>query len=184
MSKGTTSYRIKDENVLYFLTFSTVNWIDVFSYKRYKDILTDSLCYCQDNKGLELYSWCIMSNHIHLVARAAYGFKMSSILRDMKKFTSKKVIETLESSNDSRKNWILAEMRKAGLQNSKTQKFQLWRNDNHPIKLFSNYMIDQKIEYIHNNPVKEGIVEVQEEYLYSSAKYLATGKGLLKVCET
>ena len=88
ISKGTTSYRVKDENALYFLTFSTVEWIDVFTRKLYKDILVESLRYCQQKKGLELYSWVIMSNHVHLIARAKEGHKLSGILRDMKKHIS------------------------------------------------------------------------------------------------
>jgi len=85
MSKGTTSYRIKDEEALYYLTFATVGWIDVFTRKRYKDIIVDSLKYCQENKGLELYCWVLMSNHIHIIAKAKEGYQMSAILRDFKR---------------------------------------------------------------------------------------------------
>lgn len=77
MSKGTTSYRIKDENALYFLTISTVEWIDVFTSRAYRDILLDSLAYCQKEKGLILSSWCVMSNHVHMIARADEGYKLS-----------------------------------------------------------------------------------------------------------
>jgi len=169
MSKGTTSYRIKDENALYFLTFGTVNWIDVFTRKRYRDILVDSLCYCQKEKGLELFSWCIMSNHVHMISRAKEGYKMSVILRDMKKHTCKKILKSIQQEPESRKEWLFSEMLKAGKRNSKSQKYQLWRNDNHPIELYKTETIDQKQNYIHNNPVVSGIVQYPEEYLYSSA---------------
>ncbi len=87
MSKGTTSYRIKDETALYYLTFATVGWIDIFTRKRYKDIIVESLQYCQKEKGLELYSWVLMSNHMHLIVKAKEGYQLSAIIRDFKKFT-------------------------------------------------------------------------------------------------
>ena len=70
MTKGTTSYRIKNEEGLYYLTFATVEWIDVFTPKRYKDIVVESLGYCQKEKGLALYSWVLMSNHMQLIVKA------------------------------------------------------------------------------------------------------------------
>jgi len=181
MSKGTTSYRIKEDNAMYFLTFSTVNWIDVFTRQRYRDILVDSLQYCQENKGLELYSWCIMSNHVHMVARALEGYNLANILRDFKKITSKQIRKSIMRKSESRKKWLIKEMREAGNINSKKQIFQLWRNDNHPIIMDYAFIIDQKINYIHNNPVKAGIVDFPEQYRYSSARSYCGEEGLLKV---
>ena len=181
MSKGTTSYRIVSENTLHFLTFSTVNWIDVFSGKKYRDIVIDSLRYCQQEKGLELYGFVIMSNHIHMLARAKEGYKLSAILRDMKKHTSKQIIKSIQNTNESRKEWLLTVMLEAGKKNSKKQTFQPWRNDNHPIELYKPETIKQKLNYIHNNPVEAGIVEKPEEYIYSSAKSYAGELGVLNV---
>lgn len=169
MSKGTTSYRIKDESSVYFLTFSTVAWIDIFTRHRYKDIVIDSLKYCQEEKGLLLYSWVLMSNHIHLVVQAKEGFLLSGIVRDFKKYTSKQILQSIKSGVESRREWLLYIMQKAGQQNSKKQNYQLWRNDNHPIALYSDEVIAQKINYIHRNPVVAGIVIRSEDYVYSSA---------------
>ena len=94
---------------------------------------------------------------------------MSDILRDFKKFTSKRIIEGLQNEGESRREWMLMLFKQAGIENSKNKEYQLWRNDNHPIALTNSLMIDQKIEYIENNPVMEGIVELPEDYLYSSA---------------
>ncbi|PCI97029.1 MAG: transposase [Flavobacteriales bacterium] len=181
MSKGTTSYRIKDEQALYYLTFSTVEWIDVFTRKRYKDIVVDSLAYCQKEKGLELYSWVLMSNHMHMVVKASEGNKLSAIIRDFKKFTAQQIIKAIQEEPESRRDWLLAEMLKAGESNSKKQTYQLWRNDNHPIELSNNEVINQKTDYIHNNPVLEGIVVKAEDYLYSSARDFVGEEGLLEV---
>ena len=172
MTKGTTSYRIKNEEGLYYLTFATVEWIDVFTRKRYKDIVVESLRYCQKEKGLELFSWVLMSNHMHLIVKAKEGYKLSAIIRDFKKFTAQQIIKSIKEEPESRREWLLSEMLKAGKANSKEQTYQLWRNDNHPIELYNNEVINQKINYIHNNPVEEGIVVKAEDYLYSSANDL------------
>ena len=180
---GTTSYRIGDQNALHFITFATVGWIDVFTRRRYKDILIESLDYCRKNKGLELFSFVIMSNHVHLVASAKEGFQLSDILRDFKKFTSKKVIAELQNDGESRREWMLMLFKKAGFENSKNKEYQLWRNDNHPIALTNSLMVDQKIDYIENNPVMEGIVESPEDYLYSSASIVNGRSKMIELDE-
>ena len=179
MGKHTTSYRIKDEQGLYYLTFATVGWVDIFTRKRYKDIVVDSLEYCQKEKGLELYSWVLMSNHMHMIVRAKEGYELSGIIRDFKRHTSTKIVESIEQEPESRREWMLKLLQEAGKE--KGQKHQLWRNDNHPIELSSNEVINQKSDYIHNNPVEEGIVERASDYLYSSAKNFVGEEGLLKI---
>ena len=164
-----------------FLTFATVGWVDVFTRKIYKDILIDSLAYCQKEKGLELYSYVIMTNHVHLVARAKEGFTLSDILRDFKKHTSKTIVKAIINESESRREWLLKLLAEAGQQNSKKTNYQLWRNDNHPIELYSEDVINQKVNYIHNNPVEEGIVEREEDYIYSSARDFIGKKGLLEL---
>ena len=181
MSKGTTSYRIKEETALYYLTFSTVEWLDVFTRKSYKDVIVDSLSYCRKEKGLELYSWCLMSNHIHLIAKAKEDFKMSGILRDFKKYTSKSILQKIQNEPESRRDWLLQVMRDSVIKNSKVQAYQLWRNDNHPIVLYSTEVIQQKLNYIHQNPVVAGIVANQEDYLYSSARNYAELSNILEI---
>jgi REP element-mobilizing transposase RayT len=181
MSKGTTSYRIKDENALYFLTCATVEWIDVFTRQKCKNIFSESVNYCVANKGLIVYGWVLMSNHFHFIARAKEGYKLSGIFRDMKKHITKSIVKLIKEEPESKGQWLLNEMKKAGKVNSKKQTYQLWRNDNHPIYLFSKKVILQKLNYIHNNPVKKGIVEYPEKYSYSSAMDYSGKKGIIKV---
>jgi len=147
---------------LYSLTFSTLEWLDVFTRKRYKDIVVESLAYCQQEKGLELYSWVLMSNHIHLIARAKASYKFLDILRDFNKHASKQIIKLIEEEPESSRDWLLVVMLKAGVANGKNSKYQLWRKINHPIELYSNEVINHKIDYIHNNPEIEGMVERTE----------------------
>ncbi len=95
-------YRIKDEAATHFLTFTIVGWIDVFSRKVYKDIFIESLQFCQQRKGLVVYAYVIMTNHVHLILSAKNG-NLSSVVRDLKKYTSRKILETITNEPESRK---------------------------------------------------------------------------------
>ena len=92
---------------LYFLTLTVVDWVDIFTRPVYKHIIVDALKYCQAQKGLVLYAWCLMTNHLHLIASHQEGFHLSDILRDFKKFTSKQMLKTIQEVNESRKEWML-----------------------------------------------------------------------------
>ncbi len=179
-----TKYKFKNKDGCYFISFATVGWIDVFTRRGYKDILVANLKYCQQEKGLELFAWCIMTNHIHLIARAEEGHLLQDIIRDFKKHTSKVMIKTIsENPTESRKEWMLELFGSAGKKNSGNKDFQFWRQDNHPIEIWSKEVIHQKLEYLRNNPVVEGYVDKAEEYLYSSARdyFYDRNCGLLEI---
>ena len=176
------SYKFRNEEGLYFVSFATVGWVDVFTRLNYKNILIDSLQYCQKEKGLLLYSWCIMSSHVHLIIQAKEGFKLSDIIRDFKKFTSKSIINAIEENQqESRKEWMLTIFKNSDQYNSNNSIYQFWQQHNKPIELYSPRVIQQKLDYIHNNSVKEGWVMSPEEYLFSSAKNYNCEKGLLEI---
>ena len=170
------NYKIHDQEDLHFVTYATVGWVDVFTRPAYKDILVESLRHCQQAKGLELFAWCIMSNHVHLIARAKPGLKLQDILRDHKKFTAKAVVKAIEENpQESRREWLLAHLR--GPEGA----IQLWQHDLHPIWLRRPDIIQQKLRYIHRNPVEEGLVEEPHHYLYSSARDEAGLPGMLRL---
>jgi len=174
------NYKFHNSEGTYFVTFAVVEWIDVFTRKEYRHIILDSLQYCQKEKGMEIFSWCIMTNHIHLIYRSVKGEKPEQILGDFKRFTSKAIIKAIQDNpKESRKEWMLEIFRNCAEKTSNVEKYQFWRHDNKPIELWSNKVIDEKINYIHNNPVKEGYVSKPEDYLYSSAKDYCGIKGLL-----
>ena len=164
-----TKYKFHNQHQLYFVSFAVVYWIDLFIRNEYKDILIASWKHCQLNKGLEIYGWCIMSSHIHMIV-GTHGEKLENIMRDMKKHTSSALRAAIEQHpGESRKEWMLWMMKRAGAKNSQNSEFQLWQQDNHPIELFDHKILHQKLDYIHYNPVVAGIVEKPEDYLYSSA---------------
>lgn len=174
-------YRIGDENAPYFITMTVVGWVDVFTRKKYRDIIIESLKYCQQNKGLELFAYVIMSNHIHMIARTPEK-NITDFIRDFKKYTSKAIINAIDNT-ESRKNWMLNMFKYVGSKNKNNEQYQFWQNDTHPILMADNKMIKQRFDYIHNNPVDAGIVEFPEDYLYSSARNYAGKESVLSVIE-
>jgi REP element-mobilizing transposase RayT len=89
-----TKYKATTTEEAFFITITTVGWVDLFTRLNQKNIIINALQHCQKNKGLEIYAYCLMSSHIHLFCKATNGFILSDVLRDFKKFTSKKIIQT------------------------------------------------------------------------------------------
>lgn len=175
-------YKIRDQSSLYFVTFTVIDWIDVFIRDEYREVLIKSIKYCQQNKGLEVYAYCVMTSHIHLIIGTNGPYPLEGIIRDLKSFTSRHIRKVLENSNQvhESRSWILKRMYYVGKYNSSNKDFQFWQQHSHPIELTSNELIDQKLEYIHLNPVAAGFVDVPEAWIYSSARdYSGTAKGFI-----
>lgn len=176
------NYKFHNPDAPYFVTFAVVEWLDVFTRNEYKDILIQNLKYCQQHKGMEIYSWCIMTNHVHLVFRSIGNEKPEILLGKFKRFTSIAIVKAINENNrESRKENLLSTFRKNGTITSNVTHNQFWRHDNKPIELWSQKVISQKINYIHNNPVAQGFVFRPEDYIYSSAVDYSGEKGLLDV---
>ena len=174
-------YKVRDSQQLYFVSFATVNWIDVFTRRLYNDIFVASLRYCQQHKGLELYAWCLMTNHAHLII-SSEAENLSGILRDLKRHTAKEVLRAIEeNAQESRREWMLWLFERAGQRNAHNAKYQFWQQSNHPIELPSNDLRQQRLAYLHRNPVAAGFVDTPEDFLYSSARNYAGRPGLLEV---
>jgi REP element-mobilizing transposase RayT len=173
-----TAYKISGDG-LYYLTFQIVGWVDIFTRKIYRDIVIESLQYCQQYKGLFLYAYVIMSNHIHLLAQSETG-DLSGIIRDFKNNTSKKFLEILNDAVESRSDWMKIVFEYHGKFKNK-QTNQVWTHENHAEHIYSQKFIEQKVNYIHNNPVRAGIVMRPEDYLYSSASNYAELDSIMEV---
>jgi putative transposase len=176
-------YKIRNQAAPFFITIAVVGWVDVFTRKAYRDIFLENIKYCQENKGLLLHSWCLMSNHIHLIA-SAKDKNLSNVMRDLKKFSSIQIIKAIEENKEeSRKEWMLPIFKNFGLSNTRNTTYQFWQQSLHPIELYSKPIMDQRTGYTHYNPVRAGIVEKPEDYKYSSARDYLLGKkvGLLDV---
>ncbi len=157
------------EGTTYFCTLTVVGWADVFTRARHAQVVIDSLGYCQQNKGLELFAYSLMPSHLHILARVQQG-RLSDVIRDMKSFTAKKLLEDIANEpGESRKEWLMRLFREAASRTEQNQHLMFWQKTVHPIEITHGAMFDQKVEYIHNNPVKDGFVTLPEHYAWSSA---------------
>ena len=91
------------KNATYYLTLTVVNWVDVFTRKNHKQAVVDSLRYCIHNKGLNVYAWCLMSNHLHLIANCDEPFQLNDVIRDFKRHTVKKILFQVINEPESRR---------------------------------------------------------------------------------
>lgn len=178
-----SKYKILDPFELNYLTLTTVGWIDIFTRQAYRDIIIDSLNYCIENKGLSVHGYVIMPSHLHLILSTQAPYELSDVMRDFKAYTGRTMIKYLqdEKKPESRRSWLLYLLSYFAFGRKKKQDYQIWQHDNHPIQLYSDEVIFQKLEYLHLNPVRAGFVELPSHWLYSSAGFYESGKGPLPV---
>jgi putative transposase len=174
-------YKIQNQNGIYFLTFTVIDWIDLFTRKDYCIVIVDALNYCIKEKHLEVFSWVIMSSHLHIVCRVIEPGKLSDVVRDFKKYTSKEFIKLMNEIGESRRDWLLKRFAIEANRVGRAKNYKIWKDDNHAIEIVDNISIEQKVNYIHENPVKAMIVCHAHEYIFSSAIDFAEGKGLVNV---
>ncbi len=176
-----TKYKFADSDKLYFVSFAVTSWIDLFIRNEYREEILKSIRYCQAEKDLELYGWCIMTSHVHLII-GTKGNPLQNIMRDLKRHTAEVLHKSIQNNNsESRRKWMLWMMERAAKENNNAAKFQLWQPESHPIQLINNKMAHQKLDYMHYNPVEAGFVTKAEEWIYSSAVDYYGSKGLLEI---
>ena len=163
------AYRIHKQDAAYFVTFTVVDWIDLFTRPEYKYFLCESLNYCIRKKSLKIFSYVMMTNHIHLLCRAEEG-KLSNIVRDFKKYTTGKLISMILTGRESRREFLLEKFSHHGQQNKLNTKYQIWQNGSHAEEVFEPKFTLSKIQYIHHNPVEAGLVTYPHEYRFNSAQ--------------
>ena len=173
-------YVIRDQSLPHFITATIIDWIDVFSRKNYRDVVIECFDYCIKNKGMILYGYVIMSNHIHFIAQSKEG-KLSDLIRDFKKFTAKSILEKIQTEPESRREWMLERFKLATESHSRNKNFQFWQYGNHPEEIYTNKFMWSKLDYIHLNPFRAGIVAKASHYLYSSASNYVNDTGLLTI---
>ncbi len=161
-----TKYKAQDNEKAYFITITTVYWIDLFTRLNHKMTIIDSLNFCQKEKGLEIYAYVLMPSHLHLMCRAKEGFELSNIIRDFKKITSKKLIQKIKEEPKSRREWILEQFAKACSHLKRAQEYKVWQDGYHAEEVSSNKFIDQKLNYIHENLEGSQVHKVFNEFLF------------------
>jgi len=137
-------YKFRDHDKLYFISFSVVHWIDVFIRDEYKRVLIESWKYCRENKGLEIYAYCIMTSHVHMII-GSHQEKLDGIVRDMKSYTSSQLRKSISAHpGESRKEWMVWMMERAGKKNGNNNDWQFWQQHNQPIELSTPEIMNQK----------------------------------------
>ena len=122
-----------------------------------------------------------MPSHLHLICRAGNGFQLSDVLRDFKKFTSKKIITQLINEPESRREWLVPLLKQYCAHLKRKQNYKFWQNGNHAEIIESNKFFYEKLNYIHQNPVEDMIVHEPYEYLFSSARNYAELPNVLDI---
>lgn len=173
-------YRIvTSETTFYYSTCTIIYWIPLFQSESYFKIIIESLKYCQRNKGLILHGYIIMPTHLHLITSHHQNEKFSNIMRDFKHFTSSQIITTLQDDN---KLYYLSIVEKAAQKRTINQHYKVWKDEYHPIALKSGKWFNQKLHYMHANPVRKGFVDKPEAWKYSSARnWLLNDHSIIKI---
>ena len=162
----------------YFCTDTIVGWQYVFTSFPFFNTITETLEYCRKEKGLRIHGFVVMPNHLHTILSATDG-NLSDILRDFKRFTSKKISDTLTETNNTK---LLRYFAATAERDGKGNDYKIWQSSSHPEAIISKDFFSQKLNYIHNNPVQKGYVEFPEHWLYSSARNYASGDhSIIKV---
>ncbi|MCC5908800.1 MAG: transposase [Balneolaceae bacterium] len=172
---GRTRYRIHETEYPYFITSSIVRGYPVFSNILAANIILDSLTFLQNQRDTKLYAYVIMENHLHMIVQSD---KLPKHLRSFKSWTARAIIDQFEQQGHTR---LLHKLRMAKKPSHTDSQYQVWQEGCHPKQILWNNMMIQKIEYIHNNPVKRGFVDKPEDWRYTSARNYLGMKGLVEV---
>ena len=168
----------------YYITFNTVDWVDIFVRPAYKEIVAETLNYLIAKNGLIVYAWCLMSNHLHMLAQAKEGSVMTQIEKEFKKITTQKILETINQGNELRHEWMLQRFEQCSHDMKKIERFQVWQSCRNPVLIdFSQiFKLQERLLYIHENPVRNLVVSQPQDFIYSSAAdYAGIRKGPVKV---
>jgi REP element-mobilizing transposase RayT len=172
-----------NQHACHYITFNTVDWVDVFIKPIYKQIIADALNDFIATRGLTVYAWCLMTNHLHLLLQAKDGTGLSMIERDFKKITTTRILEAIDMEPDLRRGWMLGRFEHFSQSLKKIEKYQVWQSCSNPefLDFKQPFKIREHLTYVHENPVRDKIVYLAEDYVFSSAGDYAGQKGLVHV---
>lgn len=171
-------YSITPDIEYYFCTDTIVGWQCVFTSAEFFQAVIDSFVYCRKEKGLKIHGYVIMPNHVHSILSACGG-NMSDILRDYKRFTSRKISSLLLEGG---RRELTKYFGKAALYSGRGNDFKIWQSGSHAVAIFTEPFFRQKLEYIHQNPVRKGFVAQPEHWVYSSARnYILDDESVIEI---
>ena len=167
-------YRVHHPDRAHFATCTIVEWLPVFTSSACCDIVVQSFEHCRKNKDLKIYAWVILDTHLHAILAAP---DLAGALRDLKSFTAREILAQLATEG---RRWLLNQLhyyRRA----HKPNHYQVWQEGSHPQVIMDDATMEQKLDYLHGNPVKRGWVTAPEHWCYSSAhEWLGGAQPLLR----
>ena len=166
-----------EPHAAHFITSTVVGWLPVFTTEARCQIVVDALEYCRQHKALKVYGWVILDNHLHAVVEAP---DLPRVMADFKRHTARRVIERLREDNAT---WLLRLLREACPGYKEESNYQFWQEGYHPQAVESDAVMEQKLTYLHNNPVVRGLVAVPEHWRYSSAHEWCDGAFPVLRCD-
>ena len=172
---GRSRYKIYEPTHPHFITLTVLHWIPLFTNTKSVDILLNCFRYLQQNDNLKIYSYVILENHLHLVASSD---DLSKTIKKFKSFTAKKILELLKQQNIKT---ILDQLAFYKKEHKKSSTYQVWQEGMQPKLIQNELILKEKIDYIHNNPIKRGYVDKAKYWRYSSARDYEGIEGLLKI---
>ncbi len=156
-------YRINSPDAAHFITATIVEWLPVFTTAACCEIIVRSLIFCRENKGLKIHAWVILDNHFHAILA---GPELARTIADLKKFTAREILAQLRVE---KREWLLNQLQYFRAAHKIDSKHQVWQEGVHPQSLATDDIMLQKLTYLHNNPVKRGLVVAPEHWRFSSA---------------
>jgi len=157
------------ENYILFFTATVMRWKRLLQPDKYKKIIVDSLQFLVEQNKINLYGFVIMPNHIHILWSMKSPYMLQDVKRDFLKYTSQTIKYDLQKYHPK----VLAFFKS----NRKDREYQFWQDRSFNTPIYNRKVLEQKLDYIHNNPIskKWNLVDRPEKYKYSSAKYYIEG---------
>ena len=170
-----TRYRVLTATHPHFCTATIRHWLPLFARPEVAGIILGSWRFLQQDSGFALYGYVIMENHLHLVARSQ---DLGLDIQRFKSYSAKRILARLQSQHEE---GLLRLLAATGEQRRTGSQYQVWEEGSHPQLIENPAVMVQKLEYIHNNPVRRGYVDLPEHWRYSSARSYAGQEGLIEV---
>lgn len=172
---GRSRYKIHEPTYPHFITCTVLHWIPIFTRTETTNIIFDSLKYLQKNDNLKLYAYVILENHLHIIVSSN---DLAKSMESFKKYTAREIINLLKERNVTTILDQLAFYKKA---HKSDRPYQLWQEGISPKLIQSDAMMRERINYIHQNPVKRGYVDEAKYWRYSSARDYENEIGVIEI---
>lgn len=160
-------YKVLDNSAPNFITLTIIDWVDLFIRPVYFKILDNALNYCIENKGLEINAYVYMSSHIHLMVSSNKD-PIPNIIKSFKIYTTKEFLKAINESPESRREWLLNKFSYAADRIKRGKNYKIWKDGFHPIILDNPLKVEQRINYIHNNPYQSQLIREPRDWKNSS----------------